>query len=95
MGMVPFGSSVGLRRCLFGVVVHVEPPSVLGRPIRPRTKVAVNVLKEEGAFIVVGVEGTCIGEDGGLVCHHVVGDRRTSNKNDNDDNNYYFLGGDK
>ena len=75
MGVMPFGGDIGLRRRVLGVVVHVKPPSVLGRPTRPRAIVAVDVLEGEGGSIVVWVEGARIGEDGGLVRHHGVGNR--------------------
>ena len=75
MNVTSFGGGVGLRRSLVGVVVGVEPPGVLGRPMRPRAMVAVDVLEGEGGSIVVWVEGARIGEDGGLVRHHGVGNR--------------------
>ena len=75
MGVMPFGGDIGLRRRVLGVVVHVKPPSVLGRPICPRETDAANVLEGGGGFIVVRVKSARIGEDGGLVRHHGVGNR--------------------
>ena len=63
--------------------------------MRPRAMVAVDVLEGEGGSIVVWVEGARIGEDGGLVRHHGVGDRRTIvvlDRKDNDDKTCHFLG---